>query len=67
MRGTDGDKPEAGDNMATKETNLHKEPVLYNFDVSQPLIGPVPAKVEKFVSRDSLAMLQSLFTCRCCQ
>ena len=45
MRGTDGDKTEAGDNMATKEANLHKEPVLYNFDVSQPLIGPVPAKV----------------------
>ena len=48
MRGTDGDKSEAGDNMATKEANLNKEPVLYNFDVSQPLIGPVPAKVNLF-------------------
>ena len=57
MRGTDGDKPEAGDNMATKESISHKEPVLYNFDVSQPLIGPVPAKVDKSVSPNSFSML----------
>ena len=57
MRGADGDKPEAGDNMVTKEANSHKEPVLYNFDVSQPLIGPVPAKVEKCVSQHSFSML----------
>ena len=57
MRGTDGDKPEAGDNMATKEAISHKEPVLYNFDVSQPLIGPVPAKVDKSVSPNSFSML----------
>lgn len=57
MRGTDGDKSEAGDNMATKEANLNKEPVLYNFDVSQPLIGPVPAKVGKSVYQDFSLML----------
>ena len=45
MKGTDGDKPEAGDIMNAKEANPHKDPVLFNFDVSQPLIGPVPAKV----------------------
>ena len=57
MRGTDGDKSEAGDNMATKEASLHKDPVLYNFDVSQPLIGPVPAKVCKSVYHDFSSML----------
>ena len=59
MRGTDGDRHDGDEVITGRYPNTkdpgawaYKELVLYNFDMAQPLIGPVPAKVNLFNSQD---------------